>query len=210
VEEQISREDQAALGWAFGSESPSGRLLRQRVQRGERMTGDDLVAIRREWEAAGQPVHERHVHHDVVEFPDGTSVIAVSFADDPYARETAPAFGLYLDARWDPPWPHEHLAWPDFGLPDPDELSAALPPLLARARRGDVVEIGCLGGHGRTGSALACLAVLTGAPADGAVDWVRTHYCPEAVETDEQRAFVERSGASLSRRPTPPGAPSAS
>jgi hypothetical protein len=191
VEEQFSPEDQAALGWAFGSGSPSGQSLRARVERGETMTDDDLVAIRREWETAGRPVYQRHVHRDVVGLPDGTSVIAVSFADDPYAREAAPAFGLYLDARWDPPWPHEHLAWPDFGLPDPDELSAALPRLLARARRGDVVEIGCLGGHGRTGSALACLAVLTGVPADAAVDWVRAHYCTKAVETDEQRAFVE-------------------
>ena len=209
MEEQFSPEDQVALGWAFGSGAPSGQVLRERVQRGEAMTDDDLIAIRREWEAAGRPVYERHVHRDVVEFPDGTSVIAVSFGDDPYARETAPAFGLYLDERWDPPWPHEHLAWPDFGLPDPDELGAALPRLLARARGGDVVEIGCLGGHGRTGSALACLAVLTGVPADGAVDWVRAHYCPGAVETDDQRAFVERSGA-LSRRPRPPEAPSAS
>ena len=81
---------------------------------------------------------------------------------------------------------------------------------LVRAR-GDVVEIGCLGGHGRTGSALACLAVLTGVPADGAVDWVRAHYCPDAVETDEQRAFVEKfSPRVLSRRPRPPGSPSAS
>jgi hypothetical protein len=194
VQEQFSADDQAALGWAFGSGSPSGQVLRERVQRGETMTGNDLVAIRREWEAAGRPVHERHVHRDVVELPDGTSVIAVSFSDDPYARETAPAFGLYLDERWDPPWPHEHLAWPDFGVPDPDELSAVLPPLLERARESDSVEIGCLGGHGRTGSALACLAVLTGVPADGAVDWVRAHYCAKAVETDEQRVFVENFG----------------
>jgi protein-tyrosine phosphatase len=191
VEEQFSPEDQAALGWAFGSGSPSVESLRERVLQGEQLTSDDVVAVRREWDAAGRPVYQRHVHRDVVELPDGTAVIAVSFADDPYARKTAPAFGLYLDARWDPPWPHEHLAWPDFGLPDRDELGAALPRLLARARRGDVVEIGCHGGHGRTGSALACLAVLTGVPADSAVDWVRAHYCPKAVETDEQRAFVE-------------------
>ena len=210
MDEHFSPDDQAALGWAFGSRSPSGEALRERVQRGEQMTGDDLVAIRREWEVAGRPVHERHVHRDVVEFPDGSSVIAVSFGDDPYARETAPAFGLYLDARWDPPWPHAHLAWPDFGVPDPDELGAALPQLLARARGGDMVEIGCLGGHGRTGSALACLAVLTGVPADGAVDWVRAHYCPDAVETDEQRAFVEKFSPAPRRRPRPPGSPSAS
>jgi hypothetical protein len=33
--------------------------------------------------------------------------------------------------------------------------------------------------------------VLTGTPADQAVDWVRARYCPKAVETDAQRAFVE-------------------
>ena len=64
--------------------------------------------------------------------------------------------------------------------------------LLARARAGDAVEIGCLGGHGRTGTALACLAVLTGTAPDEAVAWVRRRYCDHAVETDAQRAFVER------------------
>ena len=63
--------------------------------------------------------------------------------------------------------------------------------LFVRARRGELVEIGCIGGHGRTGSALACLAVLTGTPTDAAVDWVRAAYCPDAVETDAQRSFVE-------------------
>ena len=170
-----------------------GRLVAERVRRGKQaMSVDELVAIRHEWEAAGRPTYEPHVHRTAVHFDDGTAVTGVSFlGDDPYRRDTAPAFGLYLDPRWDPPWPHEHVAWADFGVPDPDELRLALQGLLARARNGDRVEIGCLGGHGRTGSALACLAVLTGTPPDAAVDWVRAHYCPDAVETDEQRAFVE-------------------
>jgi hypothetical protein len=36
----------------------------------------------------------------------------------------------------------------------------ALELLLDRARAGQRVEIGCYGGHGRTGTALACLAIL--------------------------------------------------
>jgi len=133
----------------------------------------------------------RHVHRTPVELADGTTVTAVSFlAGDPYTRDTSPVFGLYLDACWAPPWPHEHLAWPDFGLPsDVDGLRAALEGLLGRARRGELVEIGCLGGHGRTGTALACLAVLAGTPRQAAVDWVRGRYCSHAVETDEQRAL---------------------
>jgi protein-tyrosine phosphatase len=59
-----------------------------------------------------------------------------------------------------------------------------------RARAGQRVEIGCLGGHGRTGTALACLAVLSGEPANQAVAWVRTNYCSNAIETPEQAAFV--------------------
>ena len=136
--------------------------------------------------------YEPHAHCDAIVFVDGTTVTAVSFlGGEPYRRDVVPAFGLYLDAAWDPPWPHEHLAWADFGVPDPDELRASLGVLLARAREGDLVEIGCLGGHGRTGTAMACLAVVAGVPRDEAVDWVRANYCPNAVETAEQRAFVE-------------------
>jgi hypothetical protein len=169
-------------------------VVRERVRRGETaLAVGDLAAIRQEWHAAGRPAAEHHVHRDAVELADGTSVTAVSFlGGDPYSRHAGPAFGLYLDARWDPPWPHEHAAWPDFGVPgDGDELRASLQRLLDRARGGDLVELGCLGGHGRTGTALACLAVLAGTPADEAVDWVRATYCAHAVETDAQRTFVE-------------------
>jgi len=51
-----------------------------------------------------------------------------------------------------------------------------------------------MGGRGRTGTALACVAVLDGVPADQAVDYVRRHYHPDAVETEEQRQFVAEFG----------------
>lgn len=147
--------------------------------------------------ACTEPGHEHqrfevHLHHDVVSLPHGTTVTAVAFDDaHPYRREQAPDFGLYLDARWQPPWPHEVLDWPDFGVPaDPSALMAALRSLRDRARAGEQVEIGCVGAHGRTGTALACLAVLGGVPADDAVGWVRTTYCEAAVETEDQAAFV--------------------
>jgi protein-tyrosine phosphatase len=68
----------------------------------------------------------------------------------------------------------------------------ALRSVIDRARTGEQVEVGCLGGHGRTGTALACLAVLTGYPAAGAVAWVRANYCPKAVETADQEALITR------------------
>ena len=135
-----------------------------------------------------------HVHRSAVRLPDGTCVTAVSYdASDPYRRDEPPDFGLYLDGRWAPPWPHAYLDWPDLGLPaNPEPLVADLQDLLDRARHGQRVELGCLGGHGRTGTALAWLAVLAGEPPDRAVSWVRHNYCPNAVETQEQEVFVAR------------------
>ncbi len=53
------------------------------------------------------------------------------------------------------------------------------------------MEVGCLGGSGRTGTVLACMAVLAGVPPAQAVPWVRSAYRPEAVETAEQEAWVQ-------------------
>jgi protein-tyrosine phosphatase len=135
---------------------------------------------------------EVHRHRSVVNLPDGTRVTAVSFdAVDPYARDRQPDYGLYLDRRWQPPWAHDHLDWPDFGVPaDPALVLVALRSVLDRARAGEQVEVGCVGGHGRTGTALACLAVLAGHPATDAVAWVRASYCQKAVETAAQEAFI--------------------
>ena len=54
------------------------------------------------------------------------------------------------------------------------------------------MEVACGGGHGRTGTALACLAVLDGIPADEAVAFVQDHYDARTVETPWQRRYVTR------------------
>lgn len=196
--DELVGDDRAAVAWAvFATLTPAGRRVAERTSRGEQpaVTDELLDAIREEWRAAGRPIVQPHVHCDPVTFADGTTVVGARFlVDDPYTREEPPTFGLYLDAHWAPPWDHAQLTWVDFGVPDAAELRAALEDLLDRARRGERVEVGCLGGHGRTGTALACLAVLTGTPPDEAVDWVRATYCHKAVETDEQRAFVAAFG----------------
>lgn len=196
-EELLTGDVALALGWAVSTEQPLAVAIRDRVRSGgHRVTRAEVDAVRAAWEAAGRPVNQRHIHRTPVRIADGATVTGVTFlGDDPYGRESAPSFGLYLDERWAPPWPHAHVDWPDFGVPaDADALRTALDDLLARARGGEVVEVGCLGGHGRTGTALACLAVLAGTPADDAVAWVRSTYCKGAVETEEQEAFVRSFG----------------
>jgi protein-tyrosine phosphatase len=99
---------------------------------------------------------------------------------------------LYLDRTSEPPWPHEYLEWPDFGVPDSSAaVISTLTTVLQRAQDGESVEIGCLGGHGRTGTALACMAILAGCLPDEAMDWVRSQYCVQAVETPAQEMFVQ-------------------
>ncbi len=105
-----------------------------------------------------------------------------------------PQFGVYLLARSPSPpaWDSRWVRWRDFALPtDPDHFRAVLAEAWERAAS-ERVEIACRGGTGRTGTALACLAVLDGVPADAAVAYVRAGYRPRAVETRAQAAFVAR------------------
>jgi protein-tyrosine phosphatase len=66
----------------------------------------------------------------------------------------------------------------------------AIVEAFARARGGQDVLVGCSGGTGRTGTILACLAILAGVPADLAVPWVRDRYRRGAVETQAQAGWV--------------------
>lgn len=104
-----------------------------------------------------------------------------------------PTFGLYLLGKPPPVvWEYRWLRWRDFWLPsDPRTTASALHEAWTRAAA-ERVEVACGGGHGRTGTALACLAVLDGVPRDQAVAYVRAHYSPRAVETPWQRRFVLR------------------
>ena len=105
---------------------------------------------------------------------------------------SVPSFGVYLlgkpppETEWEARW----LRWPDFRLPTyRQETQDVLREALSRAAR-ERVEIACGGGRGRTGTALACMAVMDGVPAAEAVAFVRAHYDPRAVETPWQRRWV--------------------
>jgi hypothetical protein len=105
---------------------------------------------------------------------------------------STPTYAVYLLGKTPPevPWEADWLRWPDFRLPaNPGHARELLGQAWTRADT-DRVEVACGGGRGRTGTALACLAVLDGVPPERAVAFVRTHYDRHAVETPWQRRYV--------------------
>jgi hypothetical protein len=112
----------------------------------------------------------------------------------PFPGGPRPEFGLYLLGQRPRPvdWDFRWVRWPDLRLPadDADALDA-LQEAWCRSES-ERVEVACWAGRGRTGTALACIAVLDGVPPAEAVDFVRKHYRRGAVETPWQRAYVRR------------------
>ncbi len=131
----------------------------------------------------------------VLALPSGRRVLGRGLRTPPPVPP--PELGVYLLAGRPPAvaWDQHWVRWRDFGLPrDPADLQTALAAAWERADGGRV-EIACGGGTGRTGTALACLAVLDGVPAEEAVAFVRRHYRRRAVETRRQRRFVSEFAA---------------
>ncbi len=108
------------------------------------------------------------------------------------SAEASPAdFALVLAAGPIPPWPHRRVRWPDFWIPtDRADALAALHEAHRRAHAGERVEVACHGGVGRTGTALAALAILDGLTPADALAWVRRDYNARAVETPWQRRWL--------------------
>lgn len=137
-----------------------------------------------------------------IRLPDGTLVRGRGLRR-PRPGGAVPDRGLYLGSgrlrqRYEAEltWSHEWIDWPDFLVPrDRDRAVGLICELYDHARDGERVEVACGGGVGRTGTVMACLAVLAGVPAAETVSWVRAAYHPRAVETPWQRSWVRRFAA---------------
>ncbi len=115
----------------------------------------------------------------IVEFPDGRKIRGRGLRH-PLPDGPEPEFGIYLTRRDPGPfnWDYRWVRWPDFGAPtSTDDAIAALVEAYRRSAS-ERVELACGGGVGRTGTALAAIAVLAGVPRSKAIAWTRRRYNP--------------------------------
>jgi len=140
------------------------------------------------------------LHHDLVV----SSELVITAVSDP---NTVTLNGIAPDGLEQYLNPVVSLSWDDgMGFAFDRKFWQAL---LAKIRKQDRdVLCMCFGGHGRTGTMLAIFAALTGAAKGDPVQFVRNHYCQEAVETHTQIKYVEevtgrKVAVEESRQPKP-------
>lgn len=158
-----------------------------------------------------RPPECRH-WREPVDLRDGITVFASAWFDRPANQPVDmdwPDVGFYLDGSWAQatmlcsPGFRPRFArfrpsklmiypWPDLGVPrEPRRFRRAMHWLLRQAADGKRVEIGCAGGHGRTGTMLAALLVLQGMPFKRAAAAIRSRYCADAIETKGQSQMLQ-------------------
>jgi protein-tyrosine phosphatase len=133
----------------------------------------------------------------VVSFPSGRRIRGRGLRQS-LPQGPVPDFAVYLLGRRPAPtpWDQRWVRWPDFWLPaNHVEAVDALREAWLRAES-ERVEVACMGGHGRTGTALACIAVMDGVPPGQAVSFVRDRYGP-AVETPWQHWYIRHVARSI-------------
>lgn len=69
-----------------------------------------------------------------------------------------------------------------------EEFKKLIAYLKKELDAGKKVHVGCIGGHGRTGTLFAALVAAYGEP--DAITYVRKNYCDRAVESNEQIKFL--------------------
>lgn len=94
--------------------------------------------------------------------------------------------------------PHEiSIPTEDFCVPDVGDMKNGLLLALHELAKGNDIYAGCMGGIGRTGLFMGCMAKLcmdyhggTYLGHSDPVKFVREHYIPHALETEEQQDYA--------------------
>ena len=84
------------------------------------------------------------------------------------------------------------LDWKDYDGPPPVAFDYAKWVVDRMLNHDETIQIGCMGGHGRTGTfaAYVLMGVNTKHGPKEAIDWVHDKYCSDAIEGKDQEASI--------------------
>lgn len=102
---------------------------------------------------------------------------------------------MALTARRFPWSPGTEFLYPITDMQAPNHLESFIKLvdyIIAELKTGKKIHIGCIGGHGRTGTVLAAV-VAKGLGITDAITWVRERYCVKAVESKSQVEFLAKN-----------------
>jgi hypothetical protein len=139
----------------------------------------------------------------------GDWVVLCSASKSIPKEEIFPDAGIYLERDWlrergsmavSPgtlwpgikPWfPAIYADWPDFGTFPIQNVHMMVDWAIIQLEALKILEIGCHGAHGRTGTLLACMiAEMEGKSAQDAIDAARDRLCDKCIETLKQEDLV--------------------
>ncbi len=115
----------------------------------------------------------------------------------PYRDRPKGTFGINMAKELDAYASDVLVPTRDFSVPEEEDLLYGLKQGLLALAVGRKVYVGCMGGIGRTGLYMAAMAKVLGEK--DPVGYVRRHYKSHAVETPEQKRFIEELDVSSLR-----------
>ncbi len=167
-----------------------------RVKAKKLETPDFGVYLASDWRAKMKLSRPRPVWPLIEMFgalPEASKIADAAAESKRLAEEAANAPDQYR-------WPHMLVVWPDQGVIDLTAAAVLVEWTLAQLNEGKVIDVGCAGAHGRTGTFLAMLLIraekLT---PEQAITEVRRRHCNRAIESETQvRAIFRFAGRSAS------------
>ena len=183
------------------------------IEEARTYNAEDLycLSVDKDYMFSYQPYLTKTCDHNMDEFKLRTGSIYLSAVRNKVKAKDAfkPTHGCYMDTAWIKErflttagvnlLPYGlleqeavHIKWPDRDIIPGNYLHTAVVFCHGTvADNSKVLEIGCHGAHGRTGTLLAAIIVYQGATAEEAIDQVRSEHCSHAIETKSQEMLIK-------------------
>ena len=183
------------------------------IEEARTYNAEDLycLSVDKDYMFSYQPYLTKTCDHNMDEFKLRTGYIYISAVRNKVKAKDAfkPTHGCYMDTAWIKErflttagvnlLPYGlleqeavHIKWPDRDIIPVNYLHSAVVFCHGTvADNSKVLEIGCHGAHGRTGTLLAAIIVYQGATAEEAIDQVRSEHCSHAIETKSQEMLIK-------------------